>query len=126
MQGLNFAPIIFVSAKNNQGVRDVVAMAQNLHRQAGHRVGTAELNRVVHEILDKHSPSSPHGHSPKVYYVTQLATYPPTIGLFVNDPTMFDPTYQRFLINRFRETLPFAEVPIKLLIRGKKTDQEEE
>lgn len=126
MQGLNFAPIIFVSAKLNRGVRDVVAMALNLHQQANHRMGTSELNRIIHEILDKHTPSSPHGHSPKIYYVTQLATNPPTIGLFVNDPTMFDPTYQRFLINRFRETLPFSEVPIKLLLRGKKGAPEDE
>ena len=120
MKGLSFAPIIFVSSVQNRGVRDVVAMALNLHQQACHRMGTSELNRIVHELLDKHQPSSPHGHSPKIYYVTQLATNPPTIGLFVNDPTMFDPTYQRFLINRFRETLPFSEVPIKLLLRGKK------
>ena len=44
-----------------------------------------------------------------------------TVGLFVNDHQMFEPTYQRFIINRFRELLPYAEVPIKLLIRGKKT-----
>jgi hypothetical protein len=30
-----------------------------------------------------------------------------------------DETYQRFMINRFREKLPFDEVPIKLIIRGK-------
>jgi len=126
LQGLNFAPIIFASAKNNEGIREVVGMALNLHQQASHRMGTAEINRIMQEILTKHQPSSPHGHSPRIYYVTQLATNPPTIGLFVNDPTMFDTTYQRFLMNRFRETLPFSEVPIKLLIRGRKTAPEDQ
>jgi len=27
--------------------------------------------------------------------------------------------YQRFMINRFRELLPFAEVPIRLVVRGR-------
>ena len=33
---------------------------------------------------------------------------------------MFDGSYQRFLLNRFRDTLPFSEVPIRLLIRRSK------
>ena len=37
----------------------------------------------------------------------------------MNKPEYVDETYQRFMINRFREKLPFDEVPIKLIIRGK-------
>jgi hypothetical protein len=44
---------------------------------------------------------------------------PPTIVLFVNNPDFLDQSYQRFMINRFRELLPYAEVPIKLELRGK-------
>ena len=29
------------------------------------------------------------------------------------------PLYQRFMVNRFREILPYEEVPIKLILRGK-------
>ena len=29
--------------------------------------------------------------------------------------------YQRYLLNAFHKALPYSEVPIKLLIRGKKT-----
>ena len=39
--------------------------------------------------------------------------------LFVNNPSYLNETYQRFMINRFRELLPYAEVPIKLVVRGK-------
>jgi GTP-binding protein len=38
----------------------------------------------------------------------------------VNDPDLFDPSYQRYLINRMRDLLPFSEVPIQLLIRARK------
>jgi len=121
LKSLRFAPVVFVSAKNAEGIYEAVSAAMALYKQANHRVSTGELNRVVEKILLEHTPSSKIGLRPKIYYATQLDILPPTIGLFVNNPSMFDNAYQRFLINRFRDLLPFAEVPIKLLIRGKKS-----
>lgn len=120
LKGLNFAPIAFISAKNSEGLKDVVAMASNLYQQARDRVSTGELNRIVEQILCEHRPASKGGKRAKIYYVTQLDVSPPTIVLFVNDPDLFDNTYQRFLLNRFRDELPYAEVPIKLVIRQRK------
>ncbi|MCX5662105.1 MAG: ribosome biogenesis GTPase Der [Planctomycetota bacterium] len=121
LQGLNFAPIVFATASAKEGQREAAAMALNLHAQASHRVGTGELNRVLEQILAEKAPTSGIGRKPKIYYATQLTTNPPTIFLSVNDPDMFDASYQRFLINRFRDTLPFAEVPIRLIIRGRQS-----
>lgn len=119
LRGLDFAPIVFTTASTGEGVRDTVAMALNLHEQAGHRVTTGQLNQALETILTQHPPPSKIGRRPKIYYATQLAVRPPTVGLFVNDPSLFDHRYQRHLINRFRETLPYSEVPIKLIVRGK-------
>ena len=125
LKGLDYAPVAFISANKGEGLRELIAVAQNLFDQAGHRVSTSQLNAVMEELLKAKTPVSGIGRRPKIYYTTQLAVHPPTIGLFVNDPSMFDINYQRFLINRFRETLPFAEVPIKLIIRGKQKNQGE-
>jgi GTP-binding protein len=54
-----------------------------------------------------------------VYYATQIDVSPPTIVLKVNNAEHFSPTYQRYLVNRLRELLPYAEVPIRLFVRGK-------
>ena len=124
LRGLSFAPFVFISAVKGEGLREVIAMAANLQKQAGHRVTTGELNRVMEEILAERTPTSKTGKHPKIYYVTQLGVQPPTIGLFVNDTRMFEGTYQRFLLNRFRDTLPFSEVPIRLVIRRSKSGQE--
>jgi GTP-binding protein len=117
LKGMNFAPFVFISAKDQEGVRDVLGMALNLYQQAGHRVTTGELNRVLEQVLTEKPPTSKSGRRPKVYFVTQLDVHPPTIVMSVNNPAYFDNTYQRFLLNRFRDLLPYAEVPIKLLIR---------
>ena len=121
LRGLAFAPIAFVSAIRAEGLRDIAAMALNLDRQAGHRVSTGKLNRIVERILAERTPVSRVGKRPKVYYVTQLGIKPPTIGLFVNNPDLFDVNYERFLINRLRDELPFSEVPIRLLIRPRRS-----
>ena len=39
--------------------------------------------------------------------------------LFVNSPALFDATYQRYLLNVFREQLPFHDIPLKLYLRAR-------
>ncbi len=119
LQGLNFAPIAFLSAREGQGIEELAALVANLYEQAGHRMTTGELNRLVEGIVASHVPVSRGGKRGRVYYVTQLKTHPPTIGLWVNNPDLFDATYQRFLINRLRDEVPFSEVPIRLVFRAR-------
>jgi GTP-binding protein len=58
--------------------------------------------------------------APRIYYATQVGIAPPTVVLFVNSTQLFDPTYQRYLLNVFREKLPFRDIPIKLYLRARK------
>ena len=37
----------------------------------------------------------------------------------MNKPEYINDAYQRFIINRFRELLPFSEVPINLVVRAR-------
>jgi len=117
--GLNYAPIVFISAKDGEGVRDVIAMALNLHEQAGARVGTGQLNRLFERLYEQHTPRMKHGRRPKIFYATQVDIHPPTISLFVNEPDLFDNGYERYLLNKLRDELPFSEVPVKLVFRGR-------
>jgi len=118
--GLTYAPLAFISATENAGVRDAVVTACQLYEQAGTRISTGQLNQVVRDMLSQRGPSPRLGKQAKVYYVTQPATHPPTIVMFVNDPKMFDNRYRRYMLNRFRESLDIAEVPIKLEIRPRR------
>ena len=45
---------------------------------------------------------------------------PPTIAMVVNEPSMFEGQYERYLMNRLREELPFSEIPIRLLFTKRK------
>jgi len=117
LRHVKYAPIAFITAKDGRKVQAVLDLAQHLFKQATERLSTARLNQAVRQILDERMPVTASGRRAKVFYATQIDTAPPTIVLFVNKVSYFDDTYQRFIMNRFREMLPYAEVPIKLLIR---------
>jgi GTP-binding protein len=114
---LDYVPIAFITAKQNRNVHAVLNLAQNLHKQAGARVATPELNRVLRDALTATAPPMRRNRRPKVYFATQVATNPPTIVLFTNGPELFDNTYRRYLVKTFRDRLPFGDVPIKLHLR---------
>jgi GTP-binding protein len=121
LQGLSFAPIVFTTASEGKGMREAIGMAMNLYEQARHRVPTSELNNVVQAVLSQGAPRSKLGKQPKIYYATQVEADPPTIALFVNTPDLFDSNYIRYFVNRLREELAFSEVPIKVMVRGRKS-----
>jgi GTP-binding protein len=39
--------------------------------------------------------------------------------LVVNEPELFEGRYERYLMNRLREELPFSEVPIRLIFSAR-------
>lgn len=120
LKGLSFAPIVFIAAATGLNVRSPVDVAFDLLQQSRGRVTTGRLNRMVRKILDERGPANKLGTFAKLYYVAQIAVEPPTIGMVVNKPELFKSGYERYLLNKFREELPFPEVPIRLVIKARK------
>ncbi|MEO0483538.1 MAG: ribosome biogenesis GTPase Der [Planctomycetota bacterium] len=123
LKGLSFAPISIISAEQGMNVRETVELAFEMMEQSRERVTTGKLNRLVRSILEKRGPSSKLGTIARVYYVAQVTDRPPTIAMVVNKPELFTANYQRYLINRLREELPFEETPFRLVIRGRRRDE---
>jgi len=118
LPGLNYAPLAFTTATAARNVLATIDLSRALVKQAHTRVSTGTLNRVLRSAMRENQPPSPTATLPKVYYATQVAVAPPTIALFVNQPDLFTQSYRRFIENRMRDELPFAEVPIRLLFRA--------
>ncbi len=118
---LDFAPVAFTSARDTRNVTAAVETAWALYKQSTVRVSTGPLNAALTEIVGVRSPSAKRGRKPpKIYYATQIGTQPPTLVLFVNSPALVRRDYQRFLLNRLRERLPFEEIPIRLMFRARR------
>jgi GTP-binding protein len=114
-----YAPIAFITAQTGKNVKALINLGQAMFKQANRRVGTSALNRVLRDAVAANPPAMRENRTPKIYYATQVGVAPPTVVLFVNKPSLFDPTYQRYLLNVFREKLPFRDIPIKLYLRAR-------
>jgi len=71
----------------------LLQLAIQLHKQAGTRVTTGDLNRAIREAVEKNAPTMHNSKQPKIFYATQIGTHPPTIVLFTNGPELFEETY---------------------------------
>jgi len=125
LRALPFAPIAFISGQNGRNVRAMVDVAFDLHEQAGQRVTTGKLNRLCRDIITRQGPTDIKGTQAKVFFVAQTGVYPATITLVVNHPELFTPNYLRFLSNRFREELPFPEVPMRIVVRARRQREDD-
>jgi GTPase len=117
---MSYMPMAFITAQTGKNVKALINLSQSLFKQSQRRVGTGTLNRIVREAVEAHAPASRENRTPRIYYATQVGVAPPTIVLFVNSTKLFDATYQRYLLNTFREKLPFRDIPIKLYMRSRK------
>ncbi len=118
-RNMSYMPLAFITAKTGRNVKALLNLSQSLFKQANRRVGTGSLNRILREAVAAHPPATRENRAPRIYYATQVGSAPPTIVLFVNSTRLFDPTYLRYLLNVFREKLPFRDVPIKLYMRAR-------
>jgi GTP-binding protein len=115
-------PIAFVTGSTGKNMKALLNHAQMLFKQSRERINTGELNRLVRRALERHPPPLHKHRRPKIYYATQVGTQPPTIVLMCNMPKAFPPDYRRYLLGVFRDQLSFGEVPIKLYLHRRGSD----
>ena len=101
---LDYAPIIFASAKKAEGIRRIFSTIRRSFDAASKRITTGELNRFV-ETLKFESDI-------RIYYITQAGIRPPTFVVFTDKADKMHFSIERFLINRLREQFGFEGTPI--------------
>ena len=119
-QYLDYAPILFVSAKTGQNLAKIPELVRRVSHNQQQRIKSSVLNDLLLETSKLVPTPMIKGKRLRVYYMTQVATNPPTFVVFVNDPELMHFSYQRFLINQLRENFDFSGTPIKIIARKRK------
>jgi len=114
---LNFAPVLFVSSKTLQRVMQLLDLSLAIYREYSMRIPTHELNLALRNAVAAHQPPIVKRKRPSLKYITQVAIQPPTFVIFTNHPKRIKPIYEKYLINRFRDTFGFQGAPIKIWFR---------
>lgn len=119
-QFLDYAPIVFLSAKTRQRLGTLLPAIQMVSENHSMRVQSSVLNEVILDAVSMNPAPSDKGRKLKVYYATQVGVKPPTFVVFVNDPDIMHFSYERFLQNTIREAFSFEGTPLKIIARKRK------
>ncbi len=107
---LEYAPVVFLSAKTGNGVHRLFGIIKNVYAAATHRVTTGELNRFVEKLKFEER---------KILYITQAGVRPPSFIVFTDKSGPLHFSHERYLVNQLRKRFGFEGTPIELKIRGR-------
>ena len=114
---LDYAPIVFVSAKDKKRIHLLLPLIQEIYANSQKRVATSVLNDVLIDAQTMNPTTTFNGGRLKIYYANQVSVCPPTFVLFTNDPQYLHFSYKRYLENRLRDAFGFEGTPIHILCR---------
>ncbi len=117
---LDFAKIIFTSAKTGKGVENIIPAVEEAYSSCCRRVPTSILNEIINEAQSLNpTPDFNHGRL-NIKFASQVSTNPPTFVMFCNNPKFAHFSYTRYLENRLRESFDFSGTPINIVYRERK------
>ena len=119
-QFMDFAPVLFTSALNNERVHTLLNKIEFVYENLTRRVNTSVLNDVLMDAVLMNQPPVFNGNRLSLSYATQSDIMPPSFVLFVNSEKHMHFSYLRYLENKIRDTFEFEGAPIKFVLRKKK------
>ncbi len=117
---LEFAPVIFLSALTGQRVFNIFKLVPRIYDNYLKRIQTHPLNKIISQATQYHPPPMVKNRNLKFYYSTQIGVAPPHFIIFTNYPKDVHFSYQRFLVNQFREHFEFEGTPIRISFKERK------
>lgn len=115
---LEFAPLVRISAREGEGLEELLNSAFKVWKQLHKRVDTGELNRKLAQWTEHYNPPRDTRGQYRTKYMTQVSVNPVGFTLFVNRPKGFPQGYLQYLKNRLRKDLGFSLIPLDIHIRG--------
>ena len=116
-QFLEYAPIVFVSAKTTSKVDNIFEKIDMVHEAYDTHISTSLLNQVVQDAQMMNEAPDFKGERLKIYFVNQANSCPPTFVLFVNKPKYAHFSYLRYIENRLRASFNLDGTPIEIVLR---------
>jgi GTP-binding protein len=109
---LDYAPIVFLSAKTGAGVAPLFKLIRECYESASRRISTGELNRFVEHLKFEER---------KIFYITQHSIRPPAFAVFVDRGGPLHFSHERHLANQIRRQFGFRGTPILIETRPKRS-----
>ena len=99
-----------------------MAAVIRVYDTARFRISTSDVNNWLDVWALRQAPPNFKGKPLKMFYGTQADVAPPTFVISVNNEQFVTRSYEQYILNRIREDLGFAEVPIRLIWKSRSKD----
>jgi GTP-binding protein len=114
---LDNVALVPVSGLSGRGIDALMTAVFAADEVWNRRVATAQLNRWLATIQERHPPPLVDGRRLRLRYITQVNTRPPSFALFASKPGELPEAYRRYLINALRRDFGLPGTPIRLMLR---------
>ena len=115
---MNWAPVVTISAKNADGIKNLMNTALLLYEQLTRKVDTAALNLALRDWLTQYPPPATKAIHFKVRYMTQTSINPVNFMIFATRPDNVPESYVTYLKNRIRKDLGFDQIPVQIQMKA--------
>ncbi|HEY1261333.1 MAG TPA: ribosome biogenesis GTPase Der [Stellaceae bacterium] len=114
---LHGVAIVPVSGLTGFGLDAMMSAVMSADEIWNRRVPTADLNRWLEAVQQRHPPPLVSGRRLRLRYVTQVNTRPPSFALFASKPGDLPPSYRRYVVNALRRDFGLSGTPIRMMLR---------
>ncbi|MCK9360853.1 ribosome biogenesis GTPase Der [Patescibacteria group bacterium] len=116
---LDWAPMVFVSAKTGLRAAGLVETAFKVQEERYRHIDYNAVNRLLKATIKKMKPLASYGpKSPRIFDAAQISHAPPTFLITVHgDKENLHPNWLKFFEKRLREKFHFTGTPIVVKVR---------
>lgn len=119
---MQYAPVLTISAIEKKRITKVFPLIDEIMKERGKRIPTADLNRFFREALSN-IHLSVKGRALKFYYMTQVKTDPPAFVVFANYPAAVKERHIRFIERELRDGFSFRGTPVRIYVKSAGRDK---
>lgn len=116
----SWASFRITSAKERQGIPQLLREAVRISDERKKRIDTGQLNSAVQRAMVEQPPPMVKNRRLNLLYVTQPSVAPPLFVFFVNDAALVHFSYRRYLENVLRDKFGFEGVALRLAFRSRR------
>ena len=114
---LDFAPVHYISAKDNVGLSGLFASVDQAFASANHEMPTPRLNRVLEQAVAATPPPVIRGRRARLKFAHQGGKNPPIVVVHGNQTRSLPEAYRRYLSNAVRRAFDLVGTPVRIECR---------
>jgi len=118
LEFVNFAKMIFISARHGTGVGELWEAIQKAYRCATTSHPTNLLTTILHDAVTAHAPPISQGRRAKLKYAHMGGVKPPRIVIHGNLTDKISSQYKRYLIHTYQKALKLVGTPVQLIFKS--------